>query len=327
MDKKSAQRSDLAKRSWLASQRILAIAGGKNPHAAILLGTSDLTLSYCREFASSLEAVGIEFEILDLSAVRRHFGLSPSQWLALASSWGAAVSFEHGKWPARGPEIRLPHGVRFNRREIAPQHLFNPDGSQRYAAMASSSMRSIEYVHRNFPQIDPTHIHLIGDLRADRLLSRLQPPNPKKIGIFSGWRTESLLVSYGERAIDTIFSIMSDTGTDQAVLTYHPRLANRPGFNAIIQQISALKGVSILSGNGWVDEFADCSAFIGDAHTSVFDVISCTGRPIFGQVKKGSAEVGLLVTGSGHPNVDWEIGSAARDSARLVQSVMSGDGL
>jgi hypothetical protein len=161
--------------------------------------------------------------------------------------------------------------------------------------MASSSMRSIEYVHRNFPQIDPTHIHLIGDLRADRLLSRLQPPNPKKIGIFSGWRTESLLVSYGERAI--------------------------------IQQISALKGVSILSGNGWVDEFADCSAFIGDAHTSVFDVISCTGRPIFGQVKKGSAEVGLLVTGSGHPNVDWEIGSAARDSARLVQSVMSGDGL
>jgi hypothetical protein len=326
----------MAKRSWLVARQLLRPIQRGTQRSVVLLGTSDLALAYCRELVPSLAAAGQECEVLDLADVRQQFGLSLTQARQLSGSRGAAVSFDHGRWMPSAPEVKLPHGLTgvpraaAHRRPtpkwtLAPRNLLMPDGSPRYAAIGLSSHESIEQLLKSVPEIDPERVHLVGDIRADRLLSALKDPDSGKIGVFSGWHRQSLMTRAGASAPDLLVQFMRDVGATRAVLTYHPRVRLAvSNWESTLKRLAAIEGVSIIPSDNWAREFADCEAFLGDYHTSLFDVLAYTGRPIFGLAQNGSTRFELLRDGDAQPHVDWTLGEASVASVNLIRSVMSG---
>ena len=148
-------RSEFARRSWPWARTLARLGTEPRRDRCLVVATSNLTQEYVKCLIPTLENRGLKFEVLDLSSRRRQFQLSMSEFRMLSADWGAAVSFDHSKWPTEAPEIRLPHGIRaLPGWSHATRQLLLPSGEPRYAAIGLPSQASMDEMTERVPRID-----------------------------------------------------------------------------------------------------------------------------------------------------------------------------
>jgi hypothetical protein len=135
-------------------------------------------------------------------------------------------------------------------------------------------------MRRVVPELPAESLFVAGDLRADVLLGGMRAPVPGLLGVFSGWRGESLFSRAAEDWVGFVETWMDAHGYDRAVITGHPNLTQTRSWPTTERAIAGASRLSLVAGNEWEAEFANCEAYVGDSHTSLFDVLSCTGRPL-----------------------------------------------
>jgi hypothetical protein len=200
-------------------------------------------------------------------------------------------------------------------------------GGPRYAAVALPDRASVELVRDVVPEFPPEALFVAGDLRADHLLSQMKPATPGLLGVFSGWRPESFLTTAAEMRVGILEAWMTDNGYDRAVVTCHPKVRGTADWPTLERALRACPRVSLIPGNNWEDEFATCAAYLGDRHTSLFDVVCLTGRPVH---EVSYADRRFHIERVARPcataEPGWPIGTAADASVDAVRCVLGSVG-
>lgn len=313
-----ATRSNLARRAWPTVRNLVQLSTMPRRDRCLIISTSALTHEYINCLIPALEDRQLEFNLLDLSSRRHQFRISAGEYRALSAEWGAAVSFDHSKWPTRAPEIRLPHGIRsLANWSHASRQLLLPSGEPRYRAIGLPDQASISEMTRRVPQVDASSISIVGELRADRFLSQLANEPNNWLGVFSGWKATSMVPTLGSGCISEIERTMVNQDCEKAVMTVHPRVATLPQWAEVTAAIRDVPWICLVSDNDWETPFASCKAYFGDSNTSMWDLLALTHRPVkaFNEGEGMDFPPAIAVPG-------WPVGLAADLSADLVVNIM-----